>query len=109
MIDTPRQKPETLHDFMKQYPRITAHIICESLGYATPSCAARILKDAKEGRPNYTEWVWSSYRGDPAPVVHHSIRNRYAHHGYMAEYRLAMALVERAARTGDEPVFASWF
>jgi len=32
---------------MKRYPCITAHIIAESLGYATPSCAARILKDEK--------------------------------------------------------------
>lgn len=38
---------------MKKYPRITAHIIAESLGYATPSCAARILKYAREGKKNY--------------------------------------------------------
>ncbi|GAH43872.1 unnamed protein product, partial [marine sediment metagenome] len=27
-------------EIMRKYPRITAHIIAESLGYATPSCAA---------------------------------------------------------------------
>src|SRR5437870_4302405 len=38
------QAPE---DIMRRYPRITAHIIAESLGYATPTKAALILRDAK--------------------------------------------------------------
>lgn len=46
-------------EIMKKYPRITAHIIAESLDYATPSCAARILKDAREGKNNYCEWILS--------------------------------------------------
>jgi hypothetical protein len=29
------EKPQTAREFMKEYRRITAHIISESLGYAT--------------------------------------------------------------------------
>ena len=47
----------TAHDVMRRWPRLTAHLIASSLGYATPTCAARILKDAKEGRENWCEWI----------------------------------------------------
>lgn len=94
---------------MKRYPRITAHIICESLGYATPSKAAWILKDAKEGRENWCEWIASCYRCDPRPAVQNAIRTRRYHTGYMAEFQQAYALVRRAIQTGEEPSFASWF
>lgn len=105
----PRQKPQAVKDYMLAYPRIVSHLICESLGYATPSRAASILKDAREGRPNYCEWVWSCYNSDPKTPVQLAIKNRHMHHGYMAEYKLARALVERAIKSSEEPVFASWF
>jgi len=56
---TKKIKELSLQETMERYPRITAHIIAESLGYATPSCAARILKDAREGKKNYCEWIYS--------------------------------------------------
>jgi hypothetical protein len=99
----------SVKETMKRYPRITAHIIAESLGYATPSMAARILKDALEGRKNYCEWIAACYGGDPLPAVKDAIRNRHNHKGYMAEYKLAYALVKRAIETGEEPLLASWF
>jgi hypothetical protein len=102
-------KELTIKETMKKYPRITAHIIAESLGYATPSCASHILKDAREGRKNYCEWIYSCYGGDPLPAVKNAIRNRHYHKGYMAEYKLAYALVRRAIETDEEPEFASWF
>lgn len=64
-----RAKPQTTEDYMRCYPRVTAHIIAESLGYATPSCAASILKDAKEGSENWCEWIASCYRCDPMKAV----------------------------------------
>ena len=105
----PQPRPDSIQDYMKRYPRTVAHIIAESLGYATPSCAARILKDAKEGQENWCEWIYSCYERNPKIPVRNAIRNRHAHHGYMAEYKLARALVERAIEKGDEPLFASWF
>jgi hypothetical protein len=94
---------------MQKYPCITAHIIAESLGYATPSCAASILKDAIQGKENYCEWIYSCYERDPKKAVQNAIRNRHHHEGFMAEYKLALALVKRAIETNDEPTFASWF
>jgi len=104
-----REREHSTKEIMQRYPRITAHIIAESLGYATPSRAARILKDAKEGKENYCEWIASCYGCDPKPAVQNAIRNRSIHEGFMAEYKLALALVKKALETGDEPIFASWF
>lgn len=98
-----------IRETMKRYPRITAHVMAESLGYATPSCAARILKDAKEGRENYCEWIYSCYDKNPLRAVRDSIKRRHHHKGFMAEYRQAYALVKRAIETREEPLFASWF
>lgn len=58
-----------VNDTMKRYPLITSHIIAESLGYATPTVAARILKDAREGRENYCEWIDACYNRDPLKAV----------------------------------------
>ena len=100
---------ETAEEVMRRYPRITAHIIAESLGYATPSRAAAILRDAKYGQENWCEWIYSCYDRNAMHAVQNSIRHRHNHKGYMAEYRLAKALVDRALKSGDEPIFASWF
>jgi hypothetical protein len=105
----PTKKLESHLDYMRRYPRIVAHIIAESLGYATPSCAARILMDAKEGRENWCEWIFACYERDPKKAVALAIKTRHTHHGFMAEYKQARALVEQAMETGDEPIFASWF
>ncbi len=100
---------ETAMDYMKAYPRVTAHIIAESLGYATPSRAADILRSAHKRQPNYCEWIYSRYGGASVKAVKDAIRNRHYHKGYMAEYKLAKVLVEKAVKTGDEPIFGSWF
>ena len=94
---------------MKRYPLITAHIIAESLGYATPTCAARILKDAREGRENYCEWIYSCYNRDPLGAVKDSIKNRHYHKGVMSDFQRAKALVKRAIETEEEPLLGSWF
>ncbi len=104
-----RERPETRQDYLRRYPRICSHIISESLGYATPSTAAQILKDAKEGHENWCEWIYSCYNKNPRLAVEGAIRNRHHHEGYMAAYQNALAIVRRAINTGDEPTFASWF
>ena len=101
--------PESPREFMKRYPRITAHIIAESLGYATPSAAAIIGLDGMNRRKNYCEWVHSCYGADACKVLERSIKNRHYHKGFMAEYKLAKKLVDHALETGKEPLFASWF
>ncbi len=108
-------RPEPLPDrnsrqgILDRCPRLTAHLICGSLGYATPSCAAGIIADAHAGRQNFCEWIYSCYKGDPKVAVRIAIQGRKHHRGYMADYGQARAIVEHARTTGREPVFASWF
>ncbi len=104
----PPQGEPTREQVMRKYPRICAHIICESLGYACPSTAASILRDAMYHRKNYCEFIASCYRGDARECVRRAVAYRHTHSGYMAEYKLALAIVLRALKTGKEPMLASW-
>ena len=104
-----RETPQTANDYLTRYPRICAHIIAESLGYATPLCAASILKDAKKGNENWCEWIDSCYGRNPRPAVERAIRERHRHEGYMASYDLALRIVKRQRDEGEGPVLASWF
>ena len=103
------EKKLSRDDYLRRYPRICAHIIAESLGYATPDTSAQILMDANEGKENWCEWIYSCYNRDPQRAVQHAIRNRHCHRGYMASYELARQIVQRRLETGQGPVFASWF
>lgn len=94
---------------MRRYPRITAHIISESLGYATPIRAAGIGLDGLHGRENWCEYVYACFERDALACLQRAIRNRHYHKGYMAEYKLARRLVDRTLEDGSEPTFASWF
>ena len=94
---------------MRRYPRVTGHIIAESLGYATPTAAAHIGLDGLHGRENYCEWIYTCYDGNARECLQKSIRSRHYHKGFMAEYRLAKKLVDRALESGEEPMLASWF
>ena len=102
-----REQP--IEFYLTKYPRICAHIIAESLGYATPTVAARVLKDTAEGRENWCEWIYSCYGRDPRRAVMAAVRNRHRHKGYMASYEQAYCLVRRMIDTGREPTLASWF
>ena len=96
-------------DYLRRYPRICAHIIAHSLGYAVPRLAARILQDAKEGKENRCEWIDACYQRNPRPAVADAIRKRHTHVGYMASYKQALAIIRRELETGEGPTLASWF
>ena len=105
-----RPRPAAREEFLKRYPQITAHIISESLGYATPSSAAQIGLDGMNGRENWCEWIYSSYNRDARRALRDAIRNRHNHRGYMAEYGVAKALVDKVnAGASDTEWLASWF
>jgi len=104
-----KAKELSTFEIMKKYPLITSHIIAESLGYASPSCAARILKDASYGEKNHCEWIYSCYASEPRGAVLDAIRNRHYHQGFMSDYKLAHSMVKRAIETRQEPLLGSWF
>ena len=99
----------TTKETMSLFPAVVAHIIAESLGYATPGRAASILSDALAGRLNYCEWISACFSGDPRPAVLRAINDRDCHKGFMASYAQARLLVDQALETRKEPLLASWF
>ena len=100
---------ENVRDYLQRYPRICAHVIADSLGYAVPMVAASILQHAKENKAHYCEWIDACYRGNARSAVERAIRNRHTHSGYMASYDLAYRIVRRELDEGESPLFASWF
>jgi len=104
-----RPPPTSTSDVLRRYPHICAHIICESLGYCTPSLSASILLAFIKKEKHYCEWLMSCYSCEPVVPVKNAIRHRHSHRGYMAECKHALALVRSAIATGEEPLFASWF
>ena len=104
-----REPLDSNEAYLRRYPRICAHIIAESLGYATPHRAASILRDAHEGNENWCEWIFSCYNRDPKPAVRGAISGRHRHKGYMASYEQALQIVRQQLDTGRGPDFASWF
>ena len=111
-----RSKPRTQEDVLQRYPRLTAHLICSSLGYFTPRSAANAILQYTKNEPCYCEWYYDwSIKGklDLREVGRKSLEiafmHRHYHKGPMAEYQQAIALVENARSGGKDPLFASWF
>jgi hypothetical protein len=100
---------DSADDIMRKYPALTAHVICASLGYATPSLAARIVRNAKWGLPTFCEWISAHYGGDSRGAVRLAWLGRGHHRGFMADYGYARMLVDHAIESGKEPKLASWF
>lgn len=99
----------TRFEYLKRFPRLTAHIICFSLGYASPMVAADILRAADHGEPHYCEWIDAIYGNNPLPAVKGAFECRAMHVGYMAEFARAYALVEREIGHPGQQMLASWF
>ena len=100
---------------MARYPRLTAHLVCESLGYFTPTTAALAIRDHQIGRENHCEWYshMTRYGGNileiGAQTIGQAFRRRQTHRGYLAHYPRAQALVEHELRNrGETRAFSSW-
>lgn len=116
----------TREDVLKKYPRIVAHLICESLGYYCVLSAAGVLLAYIEGEPYYCEWHshMAGFRKDlkdkpyedvirqiTRDVVRWAIQRRVSHKGYMAEYQHAITLVRHELKSegATQGMLASWF
>lgn len=97
----------------KIYPRIMGHLICESLGYLTPSMAQKWIEAYKKGEEFYCEWYYDlRIKGIKQPtkyIIKKAIQNRHYHRGPMKNYKVAKELVTRYLRGEINPQFASWF
>ena len=110
------QRETPLEDILARYPRLIAHMICESLGYFTPLAAANALKHYVLGQPFFCEWYVCLADGYDRErvlevgrqVVEAAFRSRHRHRGVMQHYPAARAIVAEALR-GKHPIFASWF
>lgn len=103
-------------DYMRRYPRLVAHMICESAGYFTPAMAANALAAYDSDRPFPCEWYTHCARGwDDSmllkvgqSVVRGAFESRHKHKGCMGDYAVAKVVVRRAL-AGCGPILASWF
>lgn len=113
---------------LNKYPRIAAHLICESLGYFTPQSAAVAISCYKINQEFCCEWYSHMAQFDEQNptknlfdkpsvlrvgrrVMRAAFVNRHRHHGYMSSIEQAKRLVVReikdpGASTG---MLASWF
>ena len=112
----PRPKPQSMQEVIQRYPRLTSHMVCDSLGYFTPEAAAHALLNYIQGEPCWCEWYLHMARGFDQvrllevgkSVVERAFRGRHGHTGYMAHYPQARALVDHVRAGGQGPIFASW-
>jgi hypothetical protein len=111
-----RATPESIEETLDRWPRLTAHLICGSLGYFTPQAAANAILHYRRGEPFLCEWYthMAGFNREKLldvgrKVLEHAFRSRHHHRGYMAHYPQARALVEHVRRGGEGPLFASWF
>ncbi len=109
IIVMPHEIKDTAQMILQRCPRLVAHMICHSLGYATPGSAANIIADAHAHRENWCEWIYACYNRNPRPALEQAVQGRKYHKGYMADYRQARAIVEHVKQGNEGPVFASWF
>lgn len=106
-------------EVLRRYPRIIAHLICQSLGYFTPLSAANAVSHFLDGSAFFCEWYCHMAGGfDQESVVQAggyalraAIRRRHSHKGCMAEYKHALALVKAEIESGGRTahMLASWF
>ena len=120
----------TAEEVLRRWPRLCAHLICESLGYFSPLAAAGAILRLKQNEPNYCEWFYDyackwrareqAQRNRPFDEtikevalrrICKAIKDRRYHSGPMASYPQARAIVFRKINKDVEPCegFASWF
>lgn len=106
----------TRDQILRRYPRLVSHLICESLGYFTPEGAAGAILAIVQNRACACEWYLHmagvggrSLEDVGRDTLRRAIGSRHHHRGFMAEYARARALVEQLVKSGESPLFASWF
>ena len=111
---TPRSKPNDPQEVLRRYPRLTAHLVCESLGYLTPLAAANAILSHIQAQEFACEWYLDMARhGHSLTRVNENIismafRHRHFHTGFMADHRSALAMVEKELNGGQPATLMAW-
>jgi hypothetical protein len=118
------QQKMTRNAALRRYPLLISHMICESLGYFSPLCAANALAHHINGTPFACEWYshicqcrgQGLFHDDTLvqvgrDVVLAAFKNRHHHKGSMADLERALVLVlaERNNAGATAGMLASWF
>jgi hypothetical protein len=117
MTSVKKQQPKTIEEVLQQYPRLTAHLISESLGYFTPRSAAQAILAYVQNRAYACEWYvhcaqsWSDEKlmETNRRALELSFKYRHHHSGAMRNIEYARKLVDRVRDGGKDPAGASWF
>jgi hypothetical protein len=104
-------------EIVKHYPRLTAHLIAESLGYFSVSAAAHAIKAYKDNKEWWCEWYidiqmkgrLTDMKEINKYVIQRAIANRHGHKGSMASYTEAKKQVNAALQGKEVPEFGAWF
>lgn len=102
---------------VRRYPRLTAHLIAEGLGYFSVSAAARAIKAYKENVEFWCEWyIDIQERGGIKDIkeinkyiIQRAIANRHGHKGSMSSYKEAKRQVDAALQGKEVSEFGAWF
>lgn len=111
---TKRSRPATTAEVLNRYPRLTAHLVCESLGYFSPMSAARAILDHIQNRTNACEWYLDMARNGRTllqvntDTIARAAKRRRFHQGYMAHYPTARRLVALEQEDLSPAVLGSW-
>ena len=100
---------------MKRYPRLTAHLICESKGWLTPISAGEAIADHANGIPHVSEWYTQNGNWTAAHLLAANraaltltFQYRRTHRCGQRDYRRARRLVESAVRHCEGLLNQSW-
>src|SRR5512147_1580768 len=91
-VVAPEPKVRTPEDVMRRYPRLTAHLICQSLGYFNPRAEAGAILCWSKREPYWCELYIHYARGGKSMLdvlredLERAISMRDSHHGFMADY-----------------------
>lgn len=111
---TPRSKPSDPQEVLRRYPRLTAHLVCESLGYLTPGAAANAILSHIQKQGFACEWYLDMTRKDRSliqvneNIISMAFGQRHFHTGFMADHRSAQAMVENELNGGRPATLMAW-
>lgn len=101
-----------------KYPRLVAHLMCESLGYFCPLSAANAIAAYINNETFACEWYVHMAGGSREALlevnkrtIKRAFENRHRHKGYMADMNYARQLVWRELENEgiSHGMFAGWF